>query len=106
MGLPSAANSVTVRLVVPARATAVSELTGVVEQAGGVVTGLDVTASGHERVRVDVTLMTRDPEHADEIVEQMRACRGRRDRPGLGPHLPHAPRRQAPHRVQGADPQP
>ncbi|MFW5470989.1 NAD-dependent malic enzyme [Knoellia sp. CPCC 206435] len=76
MGLPSAANSVTVRLVVPARATAVSELTGVVERAGGVVTGLDVTASGHERVRVDVTLMTRDPEHADEIVEQMRRVDG------------------------------
>ncbi|WP_106296559.1 NAD-dependent malic enzyme [Knoellia remsis] len=76
MAIPSAANSVTVRLIVPARATAVSELTGVVEQAGGVVTGLDVTASGHERVRVDVTMMTRDPEHADEIVELMRGVEG------------------------------
>ncbi len=74
--LPSAANSVTVRLIVPARATAVSELTSVVEQAGGVVTGLDVTASGHERIRVDVTLMTRDPGHADEIVERMRTVEG------------------------------
>ncbi|KGN39247.1 NAD-dependent malic enzyme [Knoellia subterranea] len=74
--LPSAANSVTVRLIVPARATAVSELTGVVEQAGGVVTGLDVTASGHEQVRVDVTLMTRDPGHADEIVDKMRGIEG------------------------------
>ena len=76
MALPSAANSVTVRLVVPARATAVSELTGVVEHAGGVVTGLDVVASGHDAVRIDVTLMTRDPEHADDIVEQMRAVPG------------------------------
>ena len=76
MALPSAANSVTVRLVVPARATAVSELTGVVEEAGGVVTGLDVTASGHDAVRIDVTLMTRDPEHADEIVAKMRAVPG------------------------------
>ncbi|MFC7487876.1 NAD-dependent malic enzyme [Knoellia sp. CPCC 206453] len=74
--LPSAANSVTVRLIAPARATAVSELTSVVEQAGGVVTGLDVTASGHERIRVDVTLMTRDPGHADEIVERMRTVEG------------------------------
>src|SRR4051794_39881134 len=74
--LPSAANSVTVRLIVPARATAVSELTSVVEEAGGVVTGLDVTASGHEQVRIDVTLMTRDPEHADEIVERMRTVEG------------------------------
>ena len=76
MALPSAANSVTVRLVVPARATAVSELTGVVEEAGGVVTGLDVTASGHDAVRIDVTLMTRDPEHADEIVARMRTVPG------------------------------
>ncbi|CAN7373723.1 NAD-dependent malic enzyme [Knoellia sp. LjRoot47] len=76
MALPSAANSVTVRLVVPARATAVSELTGVVEEAGGVVTGLDVTASGHDAVRIDVTLMTRDPEHADEVVARMRTVPG------------------------------
>src|SRR5688500_10150921 len=76
MALPSAANSVTVRLVVPARATAVSELTGVVEEAGGVVTGLAATASGPDAVRIDVTLMTRDPEHADEIVDKMRAVPG------------------------------
>ena len=43
---PSVSNSITVRLTLPARATAVSELTGVIEKGGGLVTGLDVTASG------------------------------------------------------------
>ena len=69
---PSIANSVTVRLVLPARATAVSEMTGVIEAAGGVVTGLDVTASGASQIRIDLTMLTHDPEHADAIVERMR----------------------------------
>ena len=74
---PSIANSVTVRLVLPARATAVSEMTGVIEAAGGVVTGLDVTASGAEP----------DPDRPDHaapttrstptsIVAQMREVQG------------------------------
>ena len=60
----------------PGRATAVSELTGVIEKAGGLVTGLDVTASGRDRLRVDVTAAARDTGHADEIVEAMRAVHG------------------------------
>ncbi|HET7659118.1 MAG TPA: NAD-dependent malic enzyme, partial [Oryzihumus sp.] len=52
---PSVSNSITVRLELPARATAVSELTTAIERSGGLVTGLDVTASGPSRLRVDVT---------------------------------------------------
>ncbi len=74
--LPSVSNSITVRLVLPARATAVSELTGVIEKNGGVVTGLDVTASGPQQLRVDVTAAARDTAHADEIVEAMRSVHG------------------------------
>ncbi len=73
---PSIANSVTVRLVLPARPTAISEMTSLIEEAGGVVTGLDVTGSGHARMRVDLTMLTRDPDHADEIVEVMRTVQG------------------------------
>ncbi|MGZ4597080.1 MAG: NAD-dependent malic enzyme, partial [Actinomycetes bacterium] len=51
--LPSISYSITVRLEVPARGNAVSQLTAAVEQAGGVVTALDVTASGHERLTID-----------------------------------------------------
>ena len=73
---PSVSNSITVRLTLPARATAVSELTGVIEKGGGLVTGLDVTASGADRLRVDVTAAARDTDHADELVEAMRGVHG------------------------------
>lgn len=73
---PSIANSVTVRLVLPARPTAISEMTSLIEKAGGVVTGLDVTGSGQTRLRVDVTMLTRDPDHAEEIVETIRTLDG------------------------------
>ena len=46
------------------------------EQAGGAVTALDVTASGHDRLRIDVTCAARDTDHADELVEAMRAVPG------------------------------
>ena len=75
-GVPSVSYSITVRLEVPARGRAVSLLTTAVEQAGGVVTALDVTASGHERVRIDVTCAARDTEHADQLVAAMQQVEG------------------------------
>jgi malate dehydrogenase (oxaloacetate-decarboxylating) len=74
--MPSVSYSITVRLEVPAGGNAVSRLTTAVEQAGGVVTALDVTASGHERLRIDVTCAARDTEHADQLVEIMRSVEG------------------------------
>ena len=47
---PSVSYSMTIRLEVPSSGTSVSQLTTAVESSGGTVTGLDVTASGHERV--------------------------------------------------------
>ena len=73
---PSVSYSITVRLELPARPTAVSELTTAAERCGGVVTGLDVTHSGADRVQVDVTCATRDVEHAEAVVEAMRAIHG------------------------------
>ena len=73
--LPSVSYSITVRLEVPAR-NATSLLTAAVEEAGGAITALDVTASGHERLRIDVTCAARDTEHADQLVEAMRAVPG------------------------------
>ena len=66
--------SMTVRLEVPASCTAVSQLTTVVESSGGSVTGLDVTASGHEKLRIDVAAFGR-PDGEDlepSVVEQRR----------------------------------
>ncbi len=73
---PSVSYSITVRLEVASRGRAVSELTHAVEQSGGVVTALDVTAAGHERLRVDVTCAARDTGHADAIVTALRAVGG------------------------------
>jgi malate dehydrogenase (oxaloacetate-decarboxylating) len=65
-------NSITVRLDVPAGGP-VSQLTTAVERAGGVVTALDVTSSGHDRLRIDVTCAASDTAHAEAIVEALRA---------------------------------
>ncbi|MFP5283661.1 MAG: NAD-dependent malic enzyme [Actinomycetes bacterium] len=73
---PSVSYSITVRLEVPAGGAAVSQLTVAVEQAGGAVSALDVTASGHERVQIDVTCAARDTEHADQLVAAMRSVPG------------------------------
>jgi malate dehydrogenase (oxaloacetate-decarboxylating) len=66
--VPSVSYSITIRLEVPAGGRAVSQLTHVVEDAGGIVTALDVTTAGHETLRIDVTIATRDTEHAEAIV--------------------------------------
>jgi len=73
---PSVSSSITARLHVEARPTAVSELTSAIEQTGGIVTALDVTASGHERLTVDVTCATSGEEHAAQIVEALKALPG------------------------------
>jgi malate dehydrogenase (oxaloacetate-decarboxylating) len=74
--VPSVSYSITVRLEVPAGGKAVSELTGAVEGAGGIVTALDLTPAGHDRLRIDVTCATRDTEHAQEIVDALECIDG------------------------------
>jgi malate dehydrogenase (oxaloacetate-decarboxylating) len=64
------------RLEAPAKPTTVSELTSVIEASGGSVTALDVNHSDAERVRVDLTCATRNSEHGEQIVEQLRAIEG------------------------------
>ncbi|TVL89520.1 NAD-dependent malic enzyme [Streptomyces sp. SAJ15] len=73
---PSVSYSMTVRLEVPAGGSAVSQLTTAVESSGGSVIGLDVTASGHEKLRIDVTIAATSTAHADEIVEKLRGIEG------------------------------
>ncbi len=73
---PSISYSITVRLELPAGGQATSTLTTVVERAGGVVTALDVTASGHDRLRIDVTCAAIDTAHADAIVVALGGIEG------------------------------
>jgi len=68
---PSISYSITVRLEVTARGNAVSQLTHAVEEAGGVVTALDVTASGSSGLRIDVTCATTDTAHAQQLTEAL-----------------------------------
>ena len=59
--------SITVRVEVPAGATATAALTGAVGSAGGALTALDVVESQTDRMVVDVTCDTSGEEHADVI---------------------------------------
>jgi malate dehydrogenase (oxaloacetate-decarboxylating) len=65
---PSVSYSITVRLEVPAGGKAVSGITQHVENAGGIVTALDVNTADTDTLRIDVTIATRDTEHAEAIV--------------------------------------
>src|SRR5579872_1164051 len=73
---PSVSYSITVRLEVASRGRAVSEITRVVEHAGGLVTALDVTAGRGDRLRVDVTCAARDEAHSQGIVAALAAIDG------------------------------
>ena len=72
---PSVSYSITVRLEVASKGRAVSEITRVVEQAGGVVTALDVTSGGTDKLRVDVTCAARDTAHAEALVVALAASK-------------------------------
>ena len=74
--VPSVSYSITVRLEVPAGGKAVSQLTHAVENAGGVVTALDVTTAGHEKLRIDVTCAAKDTDHAQTIVDRLGEVEG------------------------------
>jgi len=73
---PSISYSITVRLEVPARGNAVSQLTHAVEEAGGVVTALDVTGSGTESLRIDVTCAASDTDHAQRLTDALASVDG------------------------------
>ncbi|MCD9199711.1 NAD-dependent malic enzyme [Aeromicrobium wangtongii] len=70
---PSISYSITIRLEVPSGGSAVSDLTTTVERAGGVVTALDVAASGADALRIDLTCAASDTDHADVIVTALAA---------------------------------
>ncbi|GAA3232874.1 NAD-dependent malic enzyme [Actinocorallia longicatena] len=73
---PSVSYSITVRLEVPAGGKAVSGITQHVENAGGIVTALDVSSAVGDTLRIDVTIATRDTEHAEAIVSVLESIEG------------------------------
>ncbi len=74
--MPSVQYSITIRLEAPAKNTAVSELTSIIERAGGSVTAVDVNHSDAERVRIDLTCACTNSEHAEQIVEKLKQVEG------------------------------
>ncbi len=73
---PSVQYSITIRLEAPAKPTAVSELTSIIEKMGGSVTAVDVNHSDAERVRIDLTCACRDSDHASQIVSELKSLEG------------------------------
>src|SRR5215470_3558735 len=73
---PSVSYSITARLEVASHGRAVSEITRAVEQAGGVVTALDVNSGNRGTLRVDVTCAATDTAHAESLVAAMAAVPG------------------------------
>ena len=73
---PSVSYSITVRLEAPSYGNAVSGITRAVEDAGGVVTGLDVSGSGRDRLRVDVTIAASSEEHSRAITDELSKIEG------------------------------
>ncbi|WP_022917000.1 NAD-dependent malic enzyme [Ruania albidiflava] len=76
MSSPSVSYSITVRLEMPAQPSAVSTITTTVEHAGGVVTAVDVSASGVDRLQVDVTCATGGEDEAKQIVDALGTIAG------------------------------
>jgi len=74
--MPSVQYSITIRLEAHAKNTAVSELTSIIERAGGSVTAVDVNHSDAERVRIDLTCACTNSEHAEQIVEKLKLVEG------------------------------
>ena len=76
MSSPSVSYSITVRLEMPAQPSAVSTITTTVEHAGGVVTAVDVSASGVDRLQVDVTCATGGEDDAKQVVDALGTIAG------------------------------
>ncbi|HEV7827030.1 MAG TPA: NAD-dependent malic enzyme [Mycobacteriales bacterium] len=74
--MPSAGYSITVRVAMPADASAVGRLTTAVGSAGGVITALDIVESAHDTVVADITTDTADGEHANAVTDALRALEG------------------------------
>src|SRR5690242_15123800 len=72
----SASYAITVRIYAKPSASVVGALATAVGHAGGLVTAIDVSESRADRITIDVTCSAVNGEHAQEIVEALRAVDG------------------------------
>jgi malate dehydrogenase (oxaloacetate-decarboxylating) len=74
--VPSASNSITIRLEIQNRPGMLAEVTSVVGEAGGNIGAIDIVRPGEESLVRDITINTRSDDHADAIVEEIRGIEG------------------------------
>lgn len=68
---PSASNSITVRLEIQNRPGMLAKVTSVIGEEGGNIGAIDIVRPGEEVLVRDITINTRDDDHAEQIVEQV-----------------------------------
>ena len=68
--------AITLRVEVSPESSSTASLAQAVIDTGAALTALDVVESGHERMVVDVTCDTSDPEHADRVTAAIAAISG------------------------------
>jgi malate dehydrogenase (oxaloacetate-decarboxylating) len=74
--LPSAGFSITIRVSLPADASAIGRLTMAAGEAGAIVTAVDVVDSDPQSLVADVTCDTADAAHANQVVSAINALPG------------------------------
>jgi malate dehydrogenase (oxaloacetate-decarboxylating) len=73
---PSASNSITVRLEIQNRPGMLAKVTSIIGEEGGNIGAIDIVRAGEELLVRDITVNTRDDDHAERIVEQVRSLDG------------------------------
>ncbi len=73
---PSASNSITVRLEIQNRPGMLARVTSVVGEEGGHIGAIDIVRAGDEVLVRDITINTRDNDHAATIIDGVRAIDG------------------------------
>jgi malate dehydrogenase (oxaloacetate-decarboxylating) len=68
---PSASNSITVRLEIQNRPGMLAKVTSVIGEEGGNIGAIDIVRADEELLVRDITINTRNDEHAEQIVDQV-----------------------------------
>ncbi len=74
--LPSASNSITVRVEIQNRPGMLAKVTSVIGTEGGNIGAIDIVRAGEEILVRDITINTRSDDHAQKIVEKVRGLDG------------------------------
>jgi len=74
--LPSASNSITVRVVISNRPGMLAKVTSVIGEHGGNIGAIDIVRAEKDELTRDITINTRSDDHAESIVQALRDLDG------------------------------